>query len=83
MRRCFNIDYPRREERNDQGAVVRVVALPAVKCTATATQRSSVKWDDDTTQHTYTCDDHADKLRAITTDAGFTWNPQPYAPRGQ
>ena len=82
MRRCFNVDYPRREETNDQGRVVRVVLLPPVPCRATPTLRASVVWPSGERQHTYTCPDHADKLRKTTTDAGFEWEPRPYTPKG-
>ncbi len=81
MRRCYHSDYPRREETNDAGTVIRVVTLPQVECGAVATLRSSITWPNGSRQHTYTCDAHADKLRKITTDAGFEWDPQPYAPK--
>lgn len=81
MRRCFNIDYPRREDKNDAGTVIRVVTLPQVECGAVATLRASVVWPNGKRQHTYTCDAHAGKLRKITTDAGFEWDPRPYAPK--
>jgi len=83
MRRCFKIHYPRREETNDHGTVVRMVSLPPIPCGATATLRSSITWPGGERQHTYTCADHADELRTTTTAAGFEWNPQPYTPKGQ
>lgn len=82
MRRCFHITYPRREDRNDLGTVVRVVTLPPVKCTAAPTLRSSVVWPSGERQHTYTCAEHADELRKTTTEGGFGWDPQPYTPKG-
>lgn len=81
MRRCFNIDYPVREDYNDQGVRVRVVTLPPVECGAVATLRSTVVWPGNgSKQHTYTCEEHADKLRTLTTKAGFPWDPKPYSP---
>lgn len=82
MRRCFNIDYPQREDTNEAGNVVRVVSLPQVECGAVATLRSSITWPNGERQHTYTCEEHADKLRQTTTEAGFPWDPKPYAPKG-
>lgn len=81
MRRCFSIDYPRREDKNADGVVVRVVSLKSVACGQVATLRSSIVWGDGTKQHTYTCDQHAGKLRSTTEDAGFVWDPQPYRPK--
>lgn len=83
MRRCFNIDYPQRKDTNDAGVVIRVVSLPEVKCGAVATMSVVVVWPSGEKQRTYTCDDHADKLRKITEDAGFDWDPRPYAPKGK
>ena len=75
MRRCFKIDY--HEGRTESGMRV---ALKPVKCAAIPTLRSSVKWPNGSTQHTYTCEEHADALRVTTEDAGFPWEPRPYSP---
>lgn len=78
MRRCFNVDYPKREETKG-GVVVRIVTLPPVKCGAVPTLRQSITWANGKRQHTYTCEEHADKLRTMHEDAGFVWGPKPYA----
>lgn len=81
MRRCFNIDYPQREDRNEAGRVVRVVSLPQVKCRAVAVISSLVVWPSGERQRTYACAEHAAKLERITRDARLAWDPQPYAPK--
>lgn len=83
MRRCFNIDYPRREDTDDQGRVIRVVTLTPVKCTAVAVMSALIVWPSGEKQRTYTCAAHADKLQKTTEDAGFPWDTRPYAPKGQ
>lgn len=80
MRHCFNTDYPVRKDYNAQGVQVAQISLPPVKCVTLPTLRSSVVWPDGSKQHTYTCAEHADKLRHTTTEAGFTWDPRPYSP---
>ena len=80
MRRCFNIDYPQREETDNRGNVVRVVSLPQVKCGKVAVLSSLIVWPNGERQRTYSCDEHAAKLEKTQTDAGFPWDPRPYAP---
>ena len=81
MRRCFNEDFPKREETDAAGRVVRVVSLRSVECPAIPVIRSTIVWPNGEKQHTYACADHIEKLRKIVTDADFPWSPAPYAPK--
>lgn len=81
MRRCAHTAYPQREDVNDQGVTVRIVALPPVPCRTVAVVRSTVVWPGNgERQHIYACDVHTEWLRALTVDAGFPWEPHPYTP---